>query len=199
MTMRSPSSVMSSIASGSCTNTTGAPAAGIIEASNSSWTSCAGAEWRRSSASWVDGSLATEASAVPRWAAARGKRFCQSRASMKTCSISSAEKWNSAPASASPGSAAAPGSERPGASNAAIDEPSIEDEFRGSASSGTVSVSRCRASNALPQRPQRTVPCAARSAPAVTRNRVRHSGHWEYIARSLPARRRRPVTHAAGP
>ena len=46
---------------------------------------------------------------------------------------------------------------------------------------GTVSLSLSSASKALPQRPQRTVPRATRSTSAVTRKRVWHSGHWEYI------------------
>jgi hypothetical protein len=64
---------------------------------------------------------------------------------------------------------------------------------------GIVSLRRSSASNALPQRPQRTVPRPARSMSAVTRKRVWQSGHWEYIGPVLgsgQSARRRPASKA---
>ena len=145
--IRSPSSVMSSTASGSCTQTFGP---------RSVPPSC-GARATKSSPG-ANSSPASPAPLSPRrparspGEAAAPNRLCQSRTSTKTCSMSSAENWNSDTARSSL-PAWTSGPEAPA-------KPSAVGASGSASSSGSVSVSCGRASNALPQRPQRTVPRA---------------------------------------
>ncbi len=82
----------------------------------------------------------------------------------------------------------------------------IESSGEGSsAASSALNAFSLRFSSALKvveQTPQRTSPCATRSASAVTRKTVAQSGHWVYTPtprRRRPARRVHPSRSATGP